>query len=98
VLHQRYGACAVEMEALAVAQVARSARLPFLCVRAVVDPAGFDVPAAALAGMGEDGRLRPWRTLTALLGTPQQVPAMLGLAVHYRRALGALRDTVRRLQ
>ncbi|MEQ8663264.1 MAG: purine phosphorylase [Gammaproteobacteria bacterium] len=97
-LYQRFGAATVDMESLAVAQVARSARRPFLSVRAVVDPAGFQVPEAALAGMHDDGTLRPWRTLAALLEAPGEIPAMLRLAAYYRRALAGLRATARSLR
>jgi len=97
-LRERFEADAVDMESTAVAHVARSAGCRFLSVRAIVDPAAFEIPAAALAGMGSDGALSAWRTLNVVLADPSQIPPMLRLAVHYRRALRGLRDTVKSLQ
>ena len=96
-LNVRYGACAVEMEALAVARTAHAAGLPFLCLRVICDPVDCEIPAAALAGMAADGTLQPWRTLTALIAAPRQLPGMLQLALHYRRALASLREAAQRL-
>ncbi|MGR8950256.1 MAG: hypothetical protein ACU84Q_19600, partial [Gammaproteobacteria bacterium] len=45
---------------------------------------------AALAGMQEDGRANPWLTLGALIRNPVELPSILKLATHYRRALKSL--------
>ncbi len=97
-LRERFAADAVDMESTAVAHVARSAGCAFLSVRAIVDPATFEVPEAALAGMGQNGAVSAWRALNAVLAEPAQLPSMLRLAAHYRQALRGLRDTVQRLQ
>lgn len=84
------GCQAVDMESAAVAAVAAQAGLPFLGIRAVVDPLSFAIPAAALAGMGEDGKSHPLRTVAALLRQPGELPALLHLARHYGSALNTL--------
>jgi hopanoid-associated phosphorylase len=81
---------AVDMESAAIAAVAEARGLAFAAVRSIVDPAGFSVPPAALAGMGGDGRTHPLGTLIALLRDPRQLVPLLRLARWYRLALGAL--------
>ncbi|MCB1747407.1 MAG: squalene--hopene cyclase, partial [Gammaproteobacteria bacterium] len=90
-LRERSGAAAVDMESGAIAGVAQSYELPFLAIRCIVDPAPFDVPAIALAGMAEDGRPRPWHTAAGALRHPGQVPGLLVLFGHYRAAMRTLK-------
>jgi adenosylhomocysteine nucleosidase len=88
----RYAAASVDMESAAVAEVARSAGLPFVAVRAVVDALAFDIPQAACAGMGEDGRSRPLRVLSALTARPFELPQLLRLAAHFAAACRTLQS------
>jgi nucleoside phosphorylase len=85
------GAIAVDMESHGVAAAAQAAGVPFLVLRAVADPAERPVPPLAMAGLGADGRLRPWPVLAALARRPGTVPALLRLAGDTRRGLFALR-------
>jgi adenosylhomocysteine nucleosidase len=73
------GAAAVDMESHAVAQEAVAAGLPFLVIRAIADPAGRALPAAALAGLSPDGSARPWAVLLSLLGRPDQLVGLVRL-------------------
>jgi len=85
------GAIAVDMESHGVAAAAQAAGVPFLVLRAVADPAGRPVPPLAMAGLGADGRMRPWPVVAALARRPGAVPALLRLAGDTRRGLTALR-------
>lgn len=91
------GAAAVDMESGAVARAAVRAGLPFLILRAVADPAGRGIPAAALAAVGPGGRLRLFALLGRLLAAPQEVAPLLRLAGDSRAALQTLRRAVGRL-
>jgi hypothetical protein len=91
------GALCVDMETAAVAGVAAQAGLPFLGIRAIVDPVQCEIPAAALAGMGADGASYPLRTLAALLRNPGDLPALLRLAFNYNAALKSLSKAARLL-
>jgi nucleoside phosphorylase len=84
------GALAVDTESHRVARVAARAGLPFAAIRVVIDRAADDVPAAALAAYGPDGRIRPLALLLALLARPSDLPGLLRLAARSRRALAAL--------
>src|SRR5262249_60264974 len=79
------GGAAVDMESPAGAGEAVAAGLPFLVIRAIADPAGRALPAAALAGLAPDGSARPWAVLLSLLRRPPQLIG-LGPAVGGRAA------------
>ncbi|WP_394808623.1 phosphorylase [Nitrosomonas sp.] len=65
-LAQATGACAVDMESAAIAAVAAAAGIPFIAVRAIIDPLQFSPPGALLGAVYPDGRVNPIR-LTALI-------------------------------
>ena len=90
---ERTGACVVDTETGAVAAAAQAAGVPWVAVRAVVDPAGFDLPHAALAAVDEDGHTHPGRVITASLRRPQELPRLMRLG----RDFGAAKRTLRRL-
>ncbi len=84
------GALSVDMETAAIAGVAAKAGVRFLGIRAIVDPLQCEIPAAAFAGMGEDGHSHPMRVLAALLRRPGDLPALIRLAGNYSAALRTL--------
>ena len=100
-LFRQTGAAAVDMESLAVAEVARSRDLPFLAVRVIVDRAGDRVPKSVTAAADAAGHLRLWRLLGALTLSPTDLVPLIRLAKGYRAAgqaltavAGALRSPV----
>ena len=89
-------AVAVDMETSAVAEVAASQGLRFLAVRAIVDTAADVVPRAALMAASPGSvSVRVGRLLTALAGTPSELPALVRLASRYRAARGTLSAVAR---
>lgn len=87
----RHGAIAVDMESAAVATVARQRGLPFLALRAIVDEAADDVPAAVIAALDAWGRPRPLAFASALFTHPALLARLPRLSSHMRRATRALR-------
>jgi adenosylhomocysteine nucleosidase len=84
-------AVAVDMESLAVAEVAAARRLPFLAVRAIVDTAADEVPQALVAAAAVGAKRVPVRRLIgALARTPEDILPVLRLAGRYRAASRAL--------
>jgi adenosylhomocysteine nucleosidase len=84
------GALAVDLESGAVARVAARHALPFAVVRAICDPAGRALPAAALMAMDAWGAIRPLRLLAALARAPGEIVDLIALgrdAAAARRAL-----------
>jgi len=91
-LRDATGAAAIDLESGAVARVAAEAGLPFAVLRAVCDPAGQDLPPAALGALDGNGAIGFLRVLAALAGRPVELPALLVLA---GQAAAARRSLVR---
>lgn len=94
-LFRQTGAAAVDMESLAIAEVARSHRLPFLAVRVIVDSALDTLPRAVTAAADNEGHLRIGRLLGALARTPGELPALIRLGQRYRAANRSLAAVAR---
>ena len=80
-LWRQTGCAAVDLESGAVAAAAAAAGAGFAVLRAVCDPAGQDLPPAALAALDRGGAIRVGRVAASVLADPGQVPALMGLAV-----------------
>lgn len=88
--HAASGAVAVDLESGAVAEAATRHGLPFAVLRAICDPAGRDLPPAALAALDHAGAIGLLRVLASLARNPSQLGGLLGLAGDAARARRAL--------
>ncbi len=92
-LFSETGAVAVDMESAIAARLAADKGLPFLVVRAIADDARLALPAAALAGVDGDGRVKPLAATMALLSRPGELFGLIRLAratAEARRRLTAI--------
>ena len=89
-LNQTTGGIAVDMESAAVAEVAHAARVPFLAVRAVVDPATRVIPAVLLQAADAYGRVGGLSLLHALVTRPRTVIDLWWLWADLRAAQATL--------
>lgn len=90
-LAEHSGAIAVDMEAAPVAAVALRAKLPFVAVKAICDPAGRELPAGILRAL--DGADEGWslRMVSAIaFGGPATWRAAHALSRDFRRARRSL--------
>jgi hopanoid-associated phosphorylase len=94
-LYRASRAVAVDMESHAVALVARAAGVPFLVLRAVIDPAHRALPRAVRGSIAPDGRARMGLVTARLVLRPWEVPQVNRLRRDSAAALGALGDLVR---
>ena len=94
-LHARTGAVAVDLESAAVARIAARHGLPFAVLRAVCDPAGRDLPRAALVALDGQGRIGALRVAVAILARPGEIPGLIALGRDAARARLALITRVR---
>jgi adenosylhomocysteine nucleosidase len=84
------GAAAVDMESHVAAKIAADYKLPFIALRAVLDPAHRAIPSSALAGTREDGVTDAGAVLKALVQRPHEWGAMIRLAQDARKANAVL--------
>ena len=92
--YKRTGAIAVDMESGAVAEVAKQKALPFLAIRAIVDPVSMTVPASALAAADEAGRVCPLQILKGLLSNPGEFFSLVQLIRNFRSVKSSLMRVV----
>ncbi len=72
-LGEQHDALAVDMESLAVAQVAHANKVRFMAVRVISDDLSADLPAEVLSVVGSTGGLRLGATIGALWKRPAAV-------------------------
>lgn len=89
------GAAAVDLESGAVARAAVAHGLAHACLRAVCDPAGDDLPPAAVAALDGAGRIRGGAVAWSVLSHPSQLGALIALAANAAAARRALMRRVR---
>jgi adenosylhomocysteine nucleosidase len=83
------GAVAVDMESVAIAQVAAAHDLPFIAVRVIVDTAADVLPRAVLAA-NRAGQFSLGRLLRGLAMAPLEIVPLIRLAQRYRAATRSL--------
>jgi adenosylhomocysteine nucleosidase len=88
------GAVAVDMESLAIAQVAAARGLPFIAVRVIVDTAADVLPRAVIAA-SRGGQVNIGRLVAALAVAPRDIAALIRLAQRYRSATRSLAAVAR---
>ena len=88
------GAVAVDMESLAIAEVAAAHSLPFIAVRVIVDTA-MDVLPRAVVAASSGGQLNVPRLIGGLAAAPLDVFALIRLAQRHRAATRSLAAAVR---
>lgn len=96
-LWQATGAAALDLESGAVARIAARHGLAFAVLRAICDPAGRDLPPAALAALDRNGAIGLARVAASLLAHPSQLPALLRLAGDAAAARATLAQRLARI-
>ncbi len=93
-LRRATAAAALDMEAAGLVAVAEAARLPWLALKAVLDPAHEPLPPFLLAGAGRQGGLRPAAVLAGCCLHPARLRTLCAFAGRSRRALRSLAAAV----
>jgi len=93
-LAQATGACAVDMESAAIAAVAAAADIPFIAVRAIIDPLQFSPPEALLDAVYPDGGVNSTRLIVLLLKRSVRVSTLLRMGAGMRAARKTLSKVI----
>lgn len=91
----RNGACAVDMESGAIAEIAANAGIPFVAVRAITDPVEFSPPPTLMGAVYPDGSVNAPHLLMLLLRRSVNVTTLLRLAPSMRAACTTLLSVVK---
>ena len=89
------GACAVDMESGAIAEVAANASIPFITIRAITDPIEFSPPEALLSAIYPDGSVNAMRLISLVLQRSVGIGTLMRLGVGMRAASNTLSAVVR---
>lgn len=79
-------AVALDMESIAVAKVAKQKSLPFISVRAIVDPANMNLPQAIRYAATDAGDIVLSRLLLFIALHPTELPGLIRLARYFNAA------------
>ncbi len=94
---QTTGAIVLDMESASVANVAHKHGLPFLSVRAIVDPANMDLPKAVGHALNDQGEIVIGKLLSFLLLHPGELPSLIKLGLHFQAAKKTLKLVAKEL-
>jgi hopanoid-associated phosphorylase len=97
-LHQQTNAVAVDMESIAIAKVAQSHALPFLAIRAIVDPVAMDLPKAIGHAFNQQGDVELGKLLKFLLWHPFELKGLITLGQHFNFAKRTLKLVANELE
>lgn len=93
-LHASYYASAVDMEAAAVARIAKTSKLYFQAIKVISDKADFEMgPLGSF--VTEDGQFRESAFAAHAILRPRLWGKLAALAINSRRAIGTLTEVLR---
>lgn len=96
-LHAKTGAMVLDMESVAVAKIARQHSLPFLAIRAIVDPVNMNLPRAVHRSLNDQGDVVLSKLLIFLALHPIELPGLIKLGLHFNAAKNKLKLVAQQL-
>lgn len=91
-LFQSTGSTVVDMESHRIGKVCSASNIPFFVLRAVCDPAGQSIPAAAAHAIDDQGRTRPMAVASGLFRNPGDFADLMRLKKQTEAALATLKN------
>lgn len=89
------GAVALDMESIAIAKVAKRNALPFVAIRAIVDPVEMDLPGAIEYSVNAQGDIILKRLLLFLAIHPFELPRLIRLGLQFAAAKKTLKSVAK---
>lgn len=89
-LAEKHSAIAVDMESLAVAQIAHDARIRFMAIRVISDDMSIDLPPEVLSILGDTGAVRLGAAVGSLINRPGSFKEMMHLRSNAQAAAKSL--------
>ena len=86
------GAVAADLESGPIARAASAAKIPFIVLRAIADPGERNLPAAAMLGLDDKGRVALRPVLRSILRQPNQIRGLIQVSRDTNRAFDTLRN------
>ena len=91
------GAVALDMESVAIAKVARQYKIPFLVIRAIVDPVDMSLPQAISYSLNDQGEVVLGKLLFFLFLHPAELPGLIKLGIYFNAAKKTLKLVAKHL-
>ncbi|MCK5828761.1 MAG: phosphorylase [Methylococcales bacterium] len=90
-INSHSGAIALDMESIAIAQVAIQHNCPVLVIRSIADPVSMSLPKAVSYALNEYGDVILTKLLWFLLTHPTELPGLIKLGLHFKAAKNKLK-------
>jgi len=90
-IHINTNAVALDMESIAIAQVANQHALPFLAIRVIADPVDMDLPLAITHSLNQQGDVVLRKLLCYLASHPFELPRLIRLGLYFNSAKKTLK-------
>jgi hopanoid-associated phosphorylase len=94
-LHDDTNALSVDMESLAIAQIANKEKLPCVSIRAIVDEASQCIPEAVIKNTDSFGRPSLFPLVSSLIRNPGLITGLIKLGLAMRAATTSLNAVAR---
>lgn len=91
-LHEATGCRTIDMESAAIAEVSADAKIPFLAIRTIADPAQLSLPDAVTYALNENGEIEIKKLLGFMAFHPLEIPALIKLGLHFNTARNKLKS------
>lgn len=96
-IYKQTKAIALDMESIAIAQIASQNNCPVLVIRCIADPANMDLPKAVSYAHNAQGDIILTKLLYFLLSHPNELPSLIKLGLHFNAAKNKLKLVAKQL-
>ena len=89
-IHSNTNAVALDMESIAIADIANQHALPFLAIRVIADPVEMSLPLAITHSLNQQGDVVLSKLIGYLVLHPRELPGLIRLGLYFRLATKTL--------